>query len=160
MEERLHVAAGDLSGTKDIPAEDRVSIKCRQIVDLTFYPKPNSSLFADQEFIPHPITKHEYYTQRTDRDSIPLPSLTRIFFALLRQQTTQIVSRDVTPDFIVAELIVFLREQKIVRPGYTTLQDLISEALSAERNGLGKLLNVPMADGQLWNGYVFSAGDP
>ena len=84
----------------------------------------------------------------------------RIFFALLRQQTTQIVSRDVTPDFIVAELIVFLREQKIVRPGYTTLQDLISEALSAERNRLGKLLNgVPIADGQLWNGYVFSAGD-
>jgi Domain of unknown function (DUF4158) len=84
----------------------------------------------------------------------------RIFFALLRQQTTQIVSRDVTPGFIVAELIVFLREQKIVRPGYTTLQDLISEALSAERNRLGKLLNgVPIADGKLWNGYVFSAGD-
>ena len=53
----------------------------------------------------------------------------------------QIVSRDVTPGFLVAELIAFLHERKIVRPGYTTLQDLISEALSVERNRLGKLLS-------------------
>lgn len=48
--------------------------------------------------------------------------------------------RDVTPGFIVAELIAWLSEHKIVRPGYTTLQELISEALSAERRRLGELL--------------------
>ena len=56
------------------------------------------------------------------------------------QQATQIVRRDVTPGFIVAELIGCLKEHKIVRPGYTTLQTLISEALSAERRRLGGLL--------------------
>ena len=45
-----------------------------------------------------------------------------------------------TPGFIVAELIAYLNEHKIVRPGYTTLQVLISEALSAERRRLGSLL--------------------
>lgn len=48
--------------------------------------------------------------------------------------------RDVTPGFIVAELLAWLGEHKIVRPGHTTLQTLISEALSAERRRLGGLL--------------------
>ena len=38
-------------------------------------------------------------------------------------------------------MITCLKEQKIVRPGYTTLQTVISEALSSERNRLGKLLD-------------------
>ena len=62
------------------------------------------------------------------------------FLPQLVQQAAQIVRRDVTPGFIVAELIAYLNEHKIVRPGYTTLQDLISEALSAERRRLGDLL--------------------
>jgi hypothetical protein len=45
-----------------------------------------------------------------------------------------------TPGFIVSELIIYLNEHKIVRPGYTTLQELISETLSAERRRLGNLL--------------------
>ena len=52
----------------------------------------------------------------------------------------QIVRRDVTPGFVAAELIVWLNEHKIIRPGYTTLQKLISETLSAERRRIGNLL--------------------
>ena len=48
--------------------------------------------------------------------------------------------RDVTPGFVAAELIVWLNEHKIIRPGYTTLQELVSETLSAERRRLGGLL--------------------
>jgi TnpA family transposase len=62
------------------------------------------------------------------------------FLTQLAQQAAQIVRRDVTQGFIVAELIAWLNERKIVRPGYTTLQTLISEALSAERGRLGDLL--------------------
>ena len=58
----------------------------------------------------------------------------------LAQLAAQIVRRDVTPGFIVAKPIAWLNERKIVRPGYTTLQTLISEALSAERGRLGGLL--------------------
>ena len=58
------------------------------------------------------------------------------FLPQLAQQSAQIVRRDVTPGFIVAELIAWLNEHKIVRPGYTTLQKLISDALSAERQRL------------------------
>ncbi len=62
------------------------------------------------------------------------------FLPQLAQQLVQIVRRDVTTGFIVAELIAYLNENKIVRPGYTTLQTVISEALSAERRRLGELL--------------------
>nr|AVI43728.1 hypothetical protein [Klebsiella pneumoniae] len=48
--------------------------------------------------------------------------------------------RDVTPGFVAAELIVWLNEHKIIRPGYTTLQELVSETLSAERRRTGNLL--------------------
>jgi TnpA family transposase len=92
-------------------------------------------------FEPQAITKHEHYAQRSlivELFGYRLWSAN--FLPQLAQQAAQIVRRDVTPGFVVAELIIWFNEQKIVRPGYTTLQDLISEALSAERRRLGDLL--------------------
>jgi Domain of unknown function (DUF4158) len=103
--------------------------------------------FIGQVFEPRPITKHERFAQRVliaERFGYRLWSAD--FLALFVQQAAQIVRRDVTPGFIVAELIAYLNEHKIVRPGYTTLQDLISEALSAERLRLGGLLEEVLDD--------------
>ena len=103
--------------------------------------------FIGQVFEPRPITKHERFAQRVliaERFGYRLWSAD--FLPLLVQQAGQIVRRDVTPGFIVAELIAYLNEHKIVRPGYTTLQDLISEALSAERLRLGGLLEEVLDD--------------
>ncbi len=73
-----------------------------------------------------------------------LKSLHGIAKALLPKlgisQAEQIVRRDVMPGFVAAELIVWLSEHKIIRPGHTTLQELVSEALSTERRRLGGLL--------------------
>ena len=97
--------------------------------------------FKDQPFHRQAITKHEHYTQRTMIAALFGYRLwSADFLTQLAQQAAQIVRRDVTPGFIVAELIAWLNERKIVRPGYTTLQTLISEALSAERGRLGGLL--------------------
>jgi len=52
----------------------------------------------------------------------------------------QQVKRDVTPAFILSELIALLRQEKIVRPGYNTLQAVISEALAAERRRLSEIV--------------------
>lgn len=97
--------------------------------------------FNGQAFEPHVITKHEHYAQRTLIAALfGYQVWSADFLSQLMQQAAQIVRRDVTPGFIVAELIAYLNEHKIVRPGYTTLQTLISEALSAERWRLGGLL--------------------
>jgi hypothetical protein len=47
---------------------------------------------------------------------------------------------------VATELIVWLNEHKIIRPGYTTLQELISAVLSTERRRLGDLLGQVLDD--------------
>lgn len=100
-----------------------------------------SRYFNGEPFEPESITKHEYYSQR---ERIVLLFSYRLwatnYLPQLMQQAEQIVRRDVTPGFVATELIVWLNEQKIVRPGYTTLQELISNVLSTERQRLGNLL--------------------
>jgi len=100
-----------------------------------------SRYFNDQVVVPKTISKHEHYTQRAlVAELFGYRLWSADFLPQLAQQATQIVRRDVTPGFIVAELIAWLNEHKIVRPGYTTLQELISETLSVERRRLGGLL--------------------
>lgn len=97
--------------------------------------------FNGQAFALHPITKHEHYAQRSRILSLfGYRAWSADFLPQLMQQTAQIVRRDLTAGVIVAELIAYLNEYKIVRPGYTTLQTVISKALSAERERLGNLL--------------------
>lgn len=100
-----------------------------------------SRYFHGEAFERKPITKHEHYTQRervTELFGYQLWAAD--FLPRLEQQATQTVRRDVTPGFVAAELIVWLNKHKIIRPGYTTLQELISETLSTERRRLGGLL--------------------
>lgn len=100
-----------------------------------------SRYFNGQVFVPKTVTKHEYYAQRTMiAELFGYHLWSADFLTQIGQQVAQIVRRDVTPGFIVAELIAWLNVHKIIRPGYTTLQTFISEALSAERGRLGGLL--------------------
>ncbi|MCP4385923.1 MAG: DUF4158 domain-containing protein, partial [Hyphomicrobiales bacterium] len=97
--------------------------------------------FNGQAFESHAVTTYEHYAQRTlIAELFGYRVWSADYLPRLTQQAAQIVRRDVTPGFIVAELIAYLNEHKIVRPGYTTLQTLISETLSAERSRLGDLL--------------------
>ncbi|WP_326526789.1 DUF4158 domain-containing protein, partial [Dokdonella sp.] len=100
-----------------------------------------SQYFHSEPFEHKPITKHEHYAQRERiAELFGYRSWVAGFLPQLAQQAAQTVRRDVMPGFIAAELIVWLNEHKIIRPGYTTLQALVSEALSAERRRLGGLL--------------------
>lgn len=100
-----------------------------------------SRYFHGEPFEHKAITKHEHYTQRERIAQLfDYRPWTADFLPHLVRQAAQIVRRDVTPGFVAAELIVWLNEHKIIRPGYTTLQELVSEALSAERRRLGGLL--------------------
>lgn len=89
-----------------------------------------------------PLPLKEYYLQRN--------GIVQLFGyrlwvegdrAILLDKATQLTRRDVTPTFILTELMVFLHAQKIVRPGYTTLQTIIGDALTAERRRLEHMVN-------------------
>lgn len=99
-----------------------------------------SRYFQGETFETKQISKYEHYSQRGKIAALfgyqPWASS---YLPSLEQQASQIVRRDVTPSFVAAELIVWLNEHKIIRPGYTTLQALVSEVLSVERRRLGAL---------------------
>jgi hypothetical protein len=100
-----------------------------------------SRYFNDQAFEPQPITKYERYAQCTTiAELFGYRLWSADLLPQLARYAAHIVRRDVTPSFIVAELIAYLNEHKVIRPGYTTLQTLIGEALTAERRRLGGLL--------------------
>jgi len=106
-----------------------------------------SRYFHGEAFERKPITKHEHYTQREGvAELFGYRLWTAEFLPQLGQHATQTARRDVTPRFVAAELIVWLNERKIIRPGYTTLQELVSETLSAERRRLGGLLSEVLDD--------------
>ena len=106
-----------------------------------------SRYFHGETFECKAITDHEHYTQRRlISDLLGYRPWAAEYLPQLLQQAAQVVRRDVTPGFVAAELIVWLNEHRIVRPGYTTLQELISETLSAERRRLGELLEQVLDD--------------
>jgi hypothetical protein len=103
--------------------------------------------FHGESFERKPITKHEHYVQREQiAELFGYRLWTADFLPQLKQQATLTVRRDVAPGFVAAELIVWLNEHKIIRPGYTTLQELVSKTLSTERRRLGGLLAEAMDD--------------
>ena len=64
--------------------------------------------------------------------------------AALVEAATELARRDVTPSFIGLELLGALKDRKIVRPGYTTLQSVISAALTVERKRLDLLVEAAL----------------
>ena len=103
--------------------------------------------FPGQTLVNAPLHTSEYYVQRN--------KVAKLFgyrmcldddMPALRAKATLLARTDVTPTFLLAELMVFLIGQRIVRPGYTTLQDLITNALSVERDRLEKLVEVGLTD--------------
>jgi len=64
----------------------------------------------------------------------------------LLAKMTQLTRTDISSTFLLAELMAFLVGHRIVRPGYSTLQDLIASAITAERERLEKSVEAAMTD--------------
>ena len=97
--------------------------------------------FPTTTLTPQPVRESEYYAQRY--------AIATLFgFHLwsaahrprLAEKAIQLARRDVTATFILTEMIAFLNAEKIVRPGYTTLQTIIGDALTAERRRVEQML--------------------
>ena len=112
--------------------------------DITFLMQ---RYFPGMTLTPRPLPIKEYYLQRND--------IARLFGyrlwlesdrSILLDKSAQLAKRDVTPTFILTELIAFLNDRKIVRPGYTTLQAVIGDALTAERRRLEKWIDGTLSE--------------
>jgi hypothetical protein len=97
--------------------------------------------FPGATLMPRDLPMKEYYIQR--KEIVALFGY-RLWLEndrlILIDHATLLARRDITPTFILSELIVFLNIRKIVRPGYTTLQTIIGDALTVERSRLEQLI--------------------
>ena len=97
--------------------------------------------FPEQTFYPTVITNHQYYAQcHAISSHFGFRMWSKEFEPLLIDKAKQILRRDICPQFIVIELLAFMQEKKIIRPGYTTLQMIVRNPLNAERNRLRAIL--------------------
>ena len=103
--------------------------------------------FPGQTHVNAPLHTSEYYVQRNriaklfgyrmcSDDDLPA----------LRAKATLLARTDVAPTFLLAELMVFLIGQRIVRPGYSTLQSIIRDSLTAERDRLEQRVESALTD--------------
>lgn len=97
--------------------------------------------FSPKTWHPKPIHKNEYYAQRT---AITLhfgyKSWSASHQTTLLEKLQLIARQDVTLPFLLSETLAWLNEQHILRPGYTALQDVISQVIQTERQRLNTLV--------------------
>lgn len=100
--------------------------------DIAFLIK---TYFPEERFDPREITRNEYYGQ--------VKKITELYNYILWNKKyledvylhlDNSVRKDITIKFILNELLDFLHDKRIVRPGYTTLQDIISKEINREHN--------------------------
>lgn len=97
--------------------------------------------FPGQTLTVAPLLTSEYYVQRNKIVGLfGYRFCSEDDLQILLNKAKLLVRTDATSAFLLAELMVFLVGKRIVRPGYTTLQDLISNALTAERERLEQLV--------------------
>lgn len=84
----------------------------------------------------------EYYVQRNKiADIFGYRMCSDDDLPIFREKAKLLARTDVTPTVLLAELMVFLISQRIVRPGYSTLQTIIRDSLTAERDRLEQLVD-------------------
>lgn len=97
--------------------------------------------FSNQVIEKNTISKYEYYTQCGAICSLFGYKLwNRSNEPLLYTQAAKALSRDIKPQFITMELISYLQSEKIIRPGYTTLQTIVSSVINTERKRLAAII--------------------
>jgi len=98
--------------------------------------------FSNQLFNAQAINKYQYYTQcRVITKYFNYKLWSSKFQSLLISQALETLRIDITPQFIALELLAFLREKMIMRPGYSSLQSIVSQAVNTERKRIGMLIN-------------------
>lgn len=98
--------------------------------------------FPDHKLMKYDVSRHEFYLQRT--------SIMQYFKysnwnnkkhqKILVDKLESLVKIDTLTVFLLPEIITFLKVEKIIRPGYSTLQKLISSTLANERERISKYL--------------------
>lgn len=122
----------------DLPAH---AIPAADLAWLTRHYFPGSSA------APEPVTAYERYAQRREITKLAGYRLwERQDLEAATAAAAELARRDVTPTFILMELLAWLNTRRIVRPGYSTLQMVIAGALTSERARLETIVTNSLSE--------------
>lgn len=97
--------------------------------------------FLNQQLEQSSISKYEYYSQcNAIIELFGYRLWDKFHQQLLYSHAAKVLARDTNPQFITMELLSYLQTQKIIRPGYTTLQTIVSAVINVERKRLADII--------------------
>ena len=97
--------------------------------------------FYDQNIKLSKITDYEYYTQCADIAQLYGFQMWESKFSnLVLNKANELAQLNINQQFIALELLTYLKQQKIIRPQYTTLQNLIITAINSEKSRINHLI--------------------
>lgn len=103
--------------------------------------------FDNKHFPLELITKHEYYAQVNQILKLyNYNSWSTEYIEHLYSQIVKTFRKDMNINFILAELLQFMHNRKIIRPGYSTLQKIISKAVNDEYRRLDDIMTNSVND--------------
>ncbi|MBT4835786.1 MAG: Tn3 family transposase [Methylococcales bacterium] len=154
-EERSHLFALDDEDQTNLEALKTVPRKINYILQRGYYQATNyffrfsfqnyksdvqfilETYFPDEPFPKKQISKNYHYLNRTLlMQKYQLTDTDSQFEKTLLKQARSFAKRHVLPKFVLQELLSFCLQQKVIRPAYSKLQLIVSEALNDERDRL------------------------
>lgn len=90
--------------------------------------------FPTDSFPKKNISKHIHYKNRfqiCQRFAIKEP--TKTFLLQLEKEAKRLTTLHMLPKFVLTGLLTFCQQKCFIKPAYSTLQDVISQALKAEK---------------------------
>ena len=95
----------------------------------------------DQDIKLSKITDYEHYTQCAAIAQLYGFQMWHLQLSdLLINKANELVQINVNHQFIALELLTYLKQQKIIRPQYTTLQNIVITVINSERSRINDLL--------------------
>lgn len=115
----------------------------RNFYKFTFQQVKDDTLYIINQHFPETnfpkkdidINKH-YAAQKMICDIYKYKRSNAEFIANLNRYAKRLTTRDLQPKFVFDELLEFCEQHKIIRPKYSTLQGIVSKAISREENRL------------------------
>ena len=93
--------------------------------------------FTDEPFPKKQISKNYHYANRAEvMRKYGLAEAGSQFETLLMQEARKLAKRHALPKFVLLELLTFCLNRNVIRPAYSTLQDIVSETLQFEKDRL------------------------
>ncbi|MCE3269055.1 MAG: Tn3 family transposase [Burkholderiales bacterium] len=98
--------------------------------------------FFDQNIKLSKITDYEYYTQCAAIASLYDFQMwqSKSSEQLLLNKAHELARVNINQQFIALELLSYLKQQKIIRPQYTTIQSTVITAINSEKSRINKLI--------------------